>query len=289
VGEAPARCGNRARGVAIGRRHPPQQRVADTVPGALLEVQGLCKAFGGVRAVWDLTFHVAPREVLGLLGPNGSGKTTVFNLVAGALFADAGEVVFSGKSITRRAPSDRNVLGIARTYQHVRSLPHLSALDNVVLARLYGAHPAASTPEARQEAGDLLDRVGLSWARDLPAGRLTVAERKRLEVARALATRPRLLLLDEPLAGLNPPEAGEALALFARIRDEGVTVMVVEHNVGAVRGLCDRVLVLNSGEKIAEGLPDAVLADERVVEVYLGERPGGERVSGALGGGPALP
>jgi ABC-type branched-subunit amino acid transport system ATPase component len=250
--------------------------------GALLEVQSLCRAFGGVRAVWDLTFHVAPGEILGVLGPNGSGKTTVFNLVAGALAADSGEVVFGGRAITRLAPHGRSALGIARTYQQVRSLPRLSALDNVAVARLYGARPAVTTSVARREAGDLLQRVGLAWARDLPAGRLTVAERKRLEVARALATRPRLLLLDEPLAGLNPHEAAEALALFAGIHDDGVTVMIVEHNVGAVRAFCGRIMVLNSGQKIAEGPPDPVLADPRVVEVYLGER--AAVASGSTGG-----
>ncbi len=255
---------------------------------ALLDVQGLCKAFGGVRAVRDLSFRVEPGEVLGLLGPNGSGKTTVFNLIAGALYADAGEVVFDGRRITRLAPSGRSALGIARTYQHVRSLPRLSALDNVAVAGLYGARPAASTAEARRTAGDLLDRVGLSWARELPVDGLTVAERKRLEVARALATHPRLVLLDEPLAGLNPSEAAEALALFARIRDEGITVVIVEHNVGAVRRLCGRIVVLNSGEKIAEGLPDSVLADARVVEVYLGERPEGASASGRAGVGRAI-
>jgi ABC-type branched-subunit amino acid transport system ATPase component len=238
----------------------------------LLIADGLCKAFGGVRAVWEVGFTVTVGEIVGLLGPNGSGKTTVFNLVAGVLAPDAGTVTFGGRAITRLAPNHRNALGIARTYQHARCLPHLSALDNVAVAGLYGARPAASTAEARRAAAGLLARVGLGWAGALPAGGLTVAERKHLEVARALATHPRLLLLDEPLAGLNPAEAAEALALFARIRDEGMTLMIVEHNVGAVRSICGRVVVLNSGQKIAEGAPDAVLADERVMEVYLGER-----------------
>jgi branched-chain amino acid transport system ATP-binding protein len=253
----------------------------------LLEVQGLRKAFGGVTAVWDLSFRVEPGEIFGLLGPNGSGKTTVFNLVAGTLQADAGSITFGGRVITQVSSSGRSMRGIARTYQHVRCLPHLSALDNVAVARLYGAHPALSPSRARTEAAALLDRVGLPWASALPAGRLTVAERKRLEAARALATHPSLLLLDEPLAGLNLIEAADALALFGRIRDDGVTIMIVEHNVGAIRRLCGRVMVLNSGQKIAEGAPESVLMDERVIEVYLGERPGAAASSAAERGDAA--
>jgi branched-chain amino acid transport system ATP-binding protein len=251
-------------------------------------VQGLCKAFGGVRAVWDLSFHVEPGEILGLLGPNGSGKTTVFSLVAGTLRAGAGNIVFAGQPITHLGPSARSALGIARTYQHARSLPHLTALDNVAVARLYGAHPVTSTARARSEAAELLDRVGLLRVRDLPAGRLSVVDRRRLEVARALATAPRLLLLDEPLAGLNASDAAEALVLFGRIQSGGITLMIVEHNVTAIRRLCSRIVVLNSGQKIAEGAPDAVLADERVIEVYLGERPGVALAGGATGSGSAV-
>jgi len=247
-------------------------RAAAGAAAPLLAVTGLCRAFGGVRAVWNVSFTVAPGEIVGLIGPNGSGKTTVFNLVAGALAPDAGAITFDGRTITHLTPDRRNGLGIARTYQHVRCLPHLSATDNVAVAGLYGARPASSTAQARRLAGALLERVGLGWAGGVPAGRLTVAERKRLEVARALATHPRLLLLDEPLAGLNPAEAAAALDLFAGIRDEGTTLMIVEHNVGAVRSICGRVVVLNSGQTIAEGTPDAVLADARVMEVYLGER-----------------
>lgn len=239
----------------------------------LLDVRGLCKTFGGVRAVWELSFQVPRGAVFGLLGPNGSGKTTVFNLVAGALRPDAGTVTFDGRPVTALPPHRRTAAGIARTYQHVRALPHLSALANVAVARLYGSAPASSFAAAHADAEALLEEVGLAWACDHPAGGLTVAERKRLELARALATRPRLLLLDEPLAGLNPREAADALALFARIRDRGLTLMIVEHNVGAVRRVCDRAVVLNAGRKIAEGPPEAVLEDERVIEVYLGERP----------------
>jgi len=235
----------------------------------LLEVQGLSKMFGGLLAVDDLSFTVREGEILGLLGPNGSGKTTVFNLIAGALAPDAGHVYFSGRRITRCAPSLRAALGLARTFQLVRALPNLSALDNVCVARLYGREPL-SFSHARAEALTLLTLVGINEKSGYPAAKLTLAERKRLEIARALATRPRLLLLDEPAAGLNPVEVTAALALFSQIRSGGVTLIIVEHNVSVIRAVCDRVVVLNSGKKIAEGTPAEALEHAAVVEVYLG-------------------
>lgn len=217
-----------------------------------------------------LSFTVGEGEILGLLGPNGSGKTTAFNLIAGVFPPDTGQVYFSGQQITRWAPSARAALGIARTFQLVRTFPNLSALDNVLVARLYGHGQSPPLPEARGEALRLLTLVGLDEKDGFPAVKLTLAERKRLEIARALATRPRLLLLDEPTAGLNPVEVDAALALFGQIRAGGVTVVIVEHNVRAVRALCDRVIVLNSGKKIAEGAPAEALEHAAVVEVYLG-------------------
>jgi ABC-type branched-subunit amino acid transport system ATPase component len=240
-------------------------------PGrALLEVHGLWKAFGGVQAVRDLTFSVKEGEIFGLLGPNGSGKTTVFNLVAGTLRPDRGEVRFRGISLNGVPAHRRAAMGIARTFQLVRSLAHLSVLDNVAIARLYGASPAPSVAAARREAEELLDLVGLREKASLPAAQLNLAERRRLEVSRALATRPRLLLLDEPFAGLNPEEVHAEIALFQRLRAEGLTLVLVEHNVPAVRALCGRVAFLNSGEKIAEGTPEEVLGHPRVVDIYLG-------------------
>lgn len=236
----------------------------------LLEVRGLSKAFGGLRAVDALFFSVQEGQILGLLGPNGSGKTTVFNLIAGAFPSNGGEVYFAGRPITRCAASLRATLGIARTFQLVRTLPNLSALDNVFVARLYGREQSASLSDARAEALTLLALVGLSDKAAAPALKLTLAERKKLEIARALASRPRLLLLDEPAAGLNPVEVDAALALFRELRAGGITLVIVEHNVRAVRTVCDRVIVLNAGKKIAEGTPEEALEHAAVVQVYLG-------------------
>jgi branched-chain amino acid transport system ATP-binding protein len=255
------------------------------LPGALtgrplLEVSGLSKAFGGLRAVRDLSFTIAEGEILGLVGPNGSGKTTVFNLIAGSLRPDAGEVSLSGRRITTYPPSRRSALGIARTFQLVKALAGLTALDNVLVAALYGRTVTAADagsgstarPDPRSEALRLLELGGLATWAEVPARYLTLAQRKQVEIARALATRPRLLLLDEPLAGLNPTEVSAMLTLFRRIHAGGVTLALVEHNVPAVRALCGRLLVLNSGRLIAEGRPDDALSQPAVVEVYLGTR-----------------
>jgi branched-chain amino acid transport system ATP-binding protein len=236
----------------------------------LLQVEGLSKAFGGLRAVEDLSFEVPEGEILGLLGPNGSGKTTVFNLIAGALRADAGFVRLSGQDITRYPASMRTRLGVARTFQLARPLLHLTVLDNVLVARLFGRGGGPFRPEALEASRRLLDLVDLGTKASDSGANLTLAERKRLEIARALATHPRVLLLDEPLGGLNATEVETALALFRKIRADGVTLVIVEHNVPAARSLCDRLLVLNSGRRIAEGRPDEALARPEVIEVYLG-------------------
>lgn len=240
-------------------------------PPGVLEAEGLCKTFGGLRAVVDVSFGVAEGEILGLLGPNGSGKTTVLNLIAGALRADAGRVTLAGKDITRLPSSVRTTLGIARTFQLARPLRNLSAADNVLVARLYGRDRAAFS-DARSETLQLLDMVGLQGKAQIPAARLTLTNRKRLEIARALATRPKVLLLDEPLSGLNPTEVDAALNLLRKIRTAGITLVIVEHNVRAVRALCDRVVVLNSGRRVVEGRPADALARPEVIEAYLGTR-----------------
>ena len=245
------------------------------MPGSripLLEVEALSKTFGGLRAVDRLSFAVGEGEIVGLLGPNGSGKTTTFNLVAGALRADGGEIRFAGRRITRSAPSLRAQLGIARTFQLVRMFPNLTVLENVLVGRLYGRDRVASPGQARTEALALLDLVGVEQKRDAPAVNLTLGERKRLEIARALAARPRLLLLDEPAAGLTPREVDAAVALFRQIRAQGTAIALVEHNVRAVRALCDRVVVLHAGKQIAEGTPADVFAHAAVVQAYLGRR-----------------
>jgi len=239
--------------------------------GRLLAVHELAKAFGGLRAVDRVSFGVGEAEILGLLGPNGSGKTTIFNLIAGALRPDGGDVHFAGRRITYRSPSFRASLGIARTFQLVRTFPNLTALENVMVARLYGRERARSTAEARADAEALLAQVGVEEKRESPAARLTLGERKQVELARALATRPRLLLLDEPAAGLTAGEVDAAIALFRRIRAQGTAIVLVEHNVRAVRALCDRVVVMHAGKKIAEGAPAEALAHAEVVQVYLGK------------------
>jgi len=239
-------------------------------PSPLLDVQGLSKAFGGLQAVDGLSFAVREGEILGLLGPNGSGKTTVFNLIAGALPPDGGQIYFSGRQITRCPPSLRAALGIARTFQLVRVLPNLSTLDNVLVARLYGHASAPSLPHARAEAWACLERVGLHGKGRSPAVRLTLVERKKLEIACALATRPRLVLLDEPAAGLHLEEINALLSLCGQIRREGITLVIVEHNIRAVRALCDRVVILHAGRKIAEGTPAQALEHAEVIQVYLG-------------------
>jgi len=254
---------------AAERPHPPGDP-AGTNGAALLEARGLVKAFGGLRAVNDLSFGVRPGEILGLLGPNGSGKTTVFNLLAGAQIPDRGVVTFEGRDITGLAPHRRAALGIVRTFQLVRALAGLPVLDNVLVARLYGRLRATDARAARNEAMECLRFVGLARDAARPAAALTLGERKRLEVARALAAGPRLLLLDEPAAGLNPTEVAALLALIRGLRAGGMTIVIVEHNVGAIRELCDRVVVLNAGRKIAEGLPEDALDHAAVVEVYLG-------------------
>jgi branched-chain amino acid transport system ATP-binding protein len=247
--------------------------VPGKAPGEpLLDARGLVKTFGGLRAVNDLSLDVRAGEIVGLLGPNGSGKTTVFNLIAGALAPDRGRVFFSGRDITRLASHRRAALGIIRTFQLVRALAGLSVLDNVLVARLYGRIRPADQREARAEALDCLHVVGLGAAAGRAAAALTLAERKRLELARALAAGPRLLLLDEPAAGLNPTEVGGLVALIRTLRAGGITIVIVEHNVGAVRDVCDRVVVLNAGRKIAEGLPAECLDHAAVIEVYLGAR-----------------
>lgn len=213
------------------------------------------------------------------MGPNGSGKTTVFNLIAGSLRPDAGDVYLLGRRITASPPSRRSALGIARTFQLVRALTGLTVLENVMVAAMYGrvASPEGTAgktrPEPRAEALRLLEVVGLeAWA-GVPARFLTLAQRRQLEIARALATRPLLLLLDEPLGGLNRSEVATLLVLFRRIHAQGLTLALVEHNVPAVRAICGRLLVLNSGRVITEGPPEEVLEQPAVIEVYLGTRP----------------
>jgi branched-chain amino acid transport system ATP-binding protein len=236
---------------------------------ALLSVRGLHKAFGGLVAVRDLSFDIPRSGIMGLIGPNGSGKTTVLNLITGELRPDAGEVVFSGADIAGWPSFQICRSRIARTFQLVRVLPFMTARENVMLGRMFGSEPTDPRRGAR-EADVLLDRVGLGGRGAIPAMSLTYIDQKRLELARALACRPVLLLLDEWLAGLNPAELQTGMELVRRISRDGVTIVMVEHVMEAIRALCDRVLVMNAGERIAEDTPDRVLSDPGVTRAYLG-------------------
>jgi branched-chain amino acid transport system ATP-binding protein len=221
-------------------------------------------------AVRTLDLVVNDGEILGLIGPNGAGKTTLFNLITGIYRPTQGTVNLAGQDITRLAPPKRCKLGIARTFQLVRPFPTLTVLQNVAVGRIYGREPSRSRREADRDARGLLEIVGLADRAHVVAHQLTLVDRKRLELARALATRPRLLLLDELLAGLNPSEVLAALELIRRLRTGGTTIVMVEHLVKAVFGISDRVVVLNAGEKIAEGAPTAVMSDQKVIDAYLG-------------------
>ena len=236
---------------------------------SLLEVSGVSKRFGGLVAVSEVSFTIAEGEIVGLIGPNGAGKTTLFNVVNGVYKADQGTITFAGKDITRSSPDKIVHLGLARTHQIVKPLNDLSVLDNVTVGACFGRKYLDRTA-ARKVASEVLQQVGLGDRADKIARSLTIAGKKRLEVARALAARPRLLLLDEVLAGLNPTEVATMIELVRKIRDSGISVLMIEHLMQAIMSLSNRIVVLNLGRKLAEGQPDEVVHNTDVVEAYLG-------------------
>jgi len=235
----------------------------------LLEVRGVSKRFGGLLAVADVSFTLYEGEILGLIGPNGAGKTTLFNVVNGVYRSDGGSIAFCGKDITGRSPDQVVHLGLARTHQIVRPLQGMSVLENVIVGACFGRE-YQSMHDARATALEVLERVGLASRTNSPARALTLASKKRLEVARALAAKPKLLLLDEVLAGLNPTEIAQMIDLVRSIRDSGVSVFMIEHVMQAIMNLSDRIVVLNLGRKIAEAPPAEVVQNADVVEAYLG-------------------
>jgi branched-chain amino acid transport system ATP-binding protein len=239
----------------------------------LLEIENLSKAFGGVLAVNRVSFNLNQGEVLGLIGPNGAGKSTLFNIITGIFKPDTGTIRFNKRDITGIAPYKICQSGIARTFQLVKPFSRLTPLENVMVGRAYGGQPARNIRQARMESAQILALTGLGDKRVRVAGMLSLADCKRLEIARALATRPQLLLLDEMMAGLNPAELDDAIQLIKAIRDSGISLIVVEHVMKVIMGISDRVIVLKVGEKIADGTPHEVARDRQVIEAYLGEKP----------------
>ncbi len=237
----------------------------------ILEGEGVTRYFGGLAAVSNVDFHVDGGEIAGLIGPNGAGKTTLFNLISASLAPKPGVIRFKGKNITGLKPHQICRMGLARTFQSVKIFANMPVFENVRLGSLFGISPGMSSADATREATELLDFVGLSAVSATSAKDLTLSNQKRLEVARALATKPELLLLDELMAGLNPTEVAQAIELVTRIRDKGITIFMVEHVMKAIMSVCDRIMVLHHGEKIAEGKPQEIANNRTVVEVYLGE------------------
>jgi ABC-type branched-subunit amino acid transport system ATPase component len=236
----------------------------------VLTVDEVSKHFGGLVAVNKMSFDLAENEVLGLIGPNGSGKTTMMNLISGALRPSSGEIRVYGEEISRSSASAIARKGVARTFQIVRMLPGLTVLENVAAGGVFG-HNRKWGSELDEFAQSLVRRVGLSIPGETPVSALTYIDQKRVELARALASDPKVLLLDEWLAGLNPTELRVGIRLIEQLRSEGRTIIVVEHVMDAIRALCDRCVVMNSGVKIAEGTPSEVLSDGEVIRAYLGD------------------
>ncbi|HUW10126.1 MAG TPA: ABC transporter ATP-binding protein [Anaerolineae bacterium] len=237
----------------------------------ILEGKGVTRHFGGLAAVSRVDFQVDHGEIVGLIGPNGAGKTTLFNLISGALVPKPGTITFKDKKINGLKPHRICRMGLARTFQAVKVFPNMPVFENVLLGSLFGSPTRMSSADAAAQAAETLEFVGLSAVGASPAKDLTLANQKRVEVASALATKPQLLLLDELMAGLNATEVAESMELVGRIHDRGITVFMIEHVMKAIMNVCDRIMVLHHGERIAEGTPQEIAASKTVIEVYLGE------------------
>jgi len=237
----------------------------------ILEGQDVTKYFGGLTAVSHVDFYVNQGEIVGLIGPNGAGKTTLFNLISAALSISAGEIRFKEQKLNGLKPHQICKKGVSRTFQETKVFGNMSVLQNVLVGAFFGSPNRVSGADAAREATQAVDFVGLPAMSATPIQDLTLVNQKRVEVARALATRPELLLLDELMAGLNSTEVSEAMELVTRIRDTGITIFMVEHVMKAIMGICERIMVLHHGEKIAEGTPREIAANKKVIEIYLGE------------------